>query len=203
MPGVLIETGFLSNMAEESYLMSEEGQVYLASAIYRAFRDYKNGVESPASQLLSSAEKIKDQPPPPKTPAEKMTGRQDKPVDPVPVEKTVTKPPDPVTPGKPETKQSASPAGSSDSICFRVQFYTSPKKIPLNSQLFKGIQDAREYYHGGLYKYTTGNETTHEKASALCKAIRSKGFSDAFVVAFQNEIRITIDKAKQFISSGP
>ena len=109
MPGVLIETGFLSNMAEESYLMSEEGQVYLASAIYRAFRDYKNGVESPASQLLSSAEKIKDQPPPPKTPAEKTTGRQDKPVDPVPVEKTVTKPPDPVTPGKPVTKQSASP----------------------------------------------------------------------------------------------
>lgn len=45
MPGVLIETGFLSNPAEEEFLMSEQGQSYLASAIYRAFRDYKEGVE--------------------------------------------------------------------------------------------------------------------------------------------------------------
>lgn len=45
MPGVLIETGFISNQAEEEFLMSEQGQSYLASAIYRAFRDYKEGVE--------------------------------------------------------------------------------------------------------------------------------------------------------------
>lgn len=204
MPGVLIETGFLSNLAEESYLMSEEGQVYLASAIYRAFRDYKNGVENPASEILTSADKVKDQSPLPKTPVEKTAGRPDKPAaDPAPVEKPVTKPPDPVTAEKSVAKQSESPAVHSDSIHFRVQFYTSPQKIPLNSQLFKGIQDAREYYHGGLYKYTTGNEATHEKASALCKAVRSKGFSDAFVVAFQNETRITIDKAKQSMNAGP
>ncbi len=41
MPSVLIETGFISNSKEEKYLLSEEGQMYLASAIYRAFRDYK------------------------------------------------------------------------------------------------------------------------------------------------------------------
>lgn len=45
MPGVLIETGFLSNPAEEEFLMSVQGQVYLASAIFRAFRAYKEGVE--------------------------------------------------------------------------------------------------------------------------------------------------------------
>ncbi|NQY68158.1 MAG: N-acetylmuramoyl-L-alanine amidase [Flavobacteriales bacterium] len=45
MPGVLIETGFLSNLAEQKYLMSTKGQDYIASAIFRAFRDYKAEVE--------------------------------------------------------------------------------------------------------------------------------------------------------------
>jgi N-acetylmuramoyl-L-alanine amidase len=45
MPSVLVETGFLSNKEEEAYLNSEKGQVYLASAIYRAFREYRDIVE--------------------------------------------------------------------------------------------------------------------------------------------------------------
>jgi N-acetylmuramoyl-L-alanine amidase len=40
MPSVLIETGFISNPSEEKYLNSEQGQDYIASAIYRACREY-------------------------------------------------------------------------------------------------------------------------------------------------------------------
>ncbi len=46
MPSILIEAGYLSNPGEEQYLASEQGQDYLASAIFRAFRDYKNAIES-------------------------------------------------------------------------------------------------------------------------------------------------------------
>jgi N-acetylmuramoyl-L-alanine amidase len=46
MPCVLVETGFLSNSIEENYLNSEKGQVYTASAMYRAVKDYKLTVES-------------------------------------------------------------------------------------------------------------------------------------------------------------
>lgn len=46
MPSVLIEVGFLSNPKEERFLNDDLGQVYLASAIFRAFRDYKNELES-------------------------------------------------------------------------------------------------------------------------------------------------------------
>ena len=46
MPSVLIETGFLSNSEEERYLMSDLGQTYIASGIFRAFRDYKQEIES-------------------------------------------------------------------------------------------------------------------------------------------------------------
>ncbi len=41
MPGVLIETGFLTNSEEENYLLSDSGQEQIAEAIYRAFVDYK------------------------------------------------------------------------------------------------------------------------------------------------------------------
>ena len=46
MPSVLVELGFLSNAEEEKYLISETGQDYLASAIYRAFRDYKHTIDN-------------------------------------------------------------------------------------------------------------------------------------------------------------
>jgi len=45
MPSILIECGFLTNPTEEDYLHSEIGQDYIASAIFRAFRSYKNSVE--------------------------------------------------------------------------------------------------------------------------------------------------------------
>jgi N-acetylmuramoyl-L-alanine amidase len=46
MPSVLIETGFLSNGPEEKFLASDDGQELIASGIYRAFKEYKNEVES-------------------------------------------------------------------------------------------------------------------------------------------------------------
>lgn len=45
MPSVLIETGYLSNSTERKFLTSKQGQVYIASAIFRAFRDFKKELE--------------------------------------------------------------------------------------------------------------------------------------------------------------
>lgn len=55
MPSVLVETGFITNLAEEKYLNSKEGQDYLASAIYRACRDYLNEIDS--KSVISVAQK--------------------------------------------------------------------------------------------------------------------------------------------------
>jgi N-acetylmuramoyl-L-alanine amidase len=46
MPSVLIETGFITNPTDEKYLNSEAGQNYLALAIYKACRQYIEGIDS-------------------------------------------------------------------------------------------------------------------------------------------------------------
>ena len=45
MPSVLVELGYLSNYTEEKYLLSEKGQSYMASAIYRAVKSYIHDYE--------------------------------------------------------------------------------------------------------------------------------------------------------------
>jgi N-acetylmuramoyl-L-alanine amidase len=46
MPSVLTETGFITNAAEEKFLKSEQGQDYIASAIFRACRAYIAEIDS-------------------------------------------------------------------------------------------------------------------------------------------------------------
>lgn len=45
MPSVLIESGFLTNPAEERYLNEKANQSYMAAGIFRAFREYKRELE--------------------------------------------------------------------------------------------------------------------------------------------------------------
>lgn len=45
MPSILIETGFLTNLKDETYLNNKTNQVYMASGIYRAIKEYKLELE--------------------------------------------------------------------------------------------------------------------------------------------------------------
>lgn len=46
MPAVLVETGYLTNSSERSYLTSADGQKNIASGIFSAFVDYKASMEA-------------------------------------------------------------------------------------------------------------------------------------------------------------
>ncbi len=56
MPSVLVEAGFLTNSQEERFLLSGEGQDYVASAIFRAFRDYKASIDQKSDFSTSERE---------------------------------------------------------------------------------------------------------------------------------------------------
>lgn len=66
MPGILVEAGFLSNLEEEKFLLSENGQIYIASAIYRAFKEYKinfeeKNVMNPEHPIKEITEAVKEE----------------------------------------------------------------------------------------------------------------------------------------------
>ncbi len=58
MPSILVETGFISHQKEEDFLITEKGQDYLASAIYRAIKKYILELEAD-ELLMNQAETLK------------------------------------------------------------------------------------------------------------------------------------------------
>lgn len=63
MPSILVEAGFVSNPQEEKYLKSKKGQEYIASAIFRAFRDYKKKIENKSTLIVNNLPKEQITPP--------------------------------------------------------------------------------------------------------------------------------------------
>jgi N-acetylmuramoyl-L-alanine amidase len=185
MPGVLVETGFISNPEEEAFMASESGQAIIASAIFRAIREYKNEVEG----IKSGKEDSIIQP--------RVEEKKPQVTDASSVKiHAVTDTGQATNPGNNATLEK-----SSSGVCFRVQFASSATRKPLNSSDFKGMNEVREYFHDGLYKYTSGNETNRQDASRLLQSVRNSGFKDAFIVAFLNEQRISLTEADEIIKN--
>jgi len=57
MPSILTEVGFLTNPEEEKFLGSEKGQKYMASALFRAVRSYKDEAEGVTKKYDDELEK--------------------------------------------------------------------------------------------------------------------------------------------------
>ena len=58
MPSVLIETGFLTNTKEESFIGKEPGQDKMARAMFDAFVKYKNKIEGTDSDVSDTKEEL-------------------------------------------------------------------------------------------------------------------------------------------------
>jgi len=180
MPSVLIETGFISNLNDEKILGSEDGQNKLAQAIYYAVKEYKQSVEKTGND---TQEQMAENPV--STPAEK--------IEEPPAEKKA----EPVNSGNNSTdltQDNVSPV-------FKVQFLISKTKLSTDAVQFKDLDNVGWYLHQGIYKYTVGNEKTPEDAQKLLGEVVAKGFKDAFVVAFVNGERITVDEALKLLKN--
>ncbi|MCQ2296953.1 MAG: N-acetylmuramoyl-L-alanine amidase [Bacteroidales bacterium] len=95
------------------------------------------------------------------------------------------------------TPQKETAAASSNGVVYKVQFLSSDKKLKEGSREFKGLKDYEYYIQNGAYRYTTGSFRNVRDASTYQKEIRALGFSDAFVVAFIGDRRITLQQAKE------
>ena len=83
----------------------------------------------------------------------------------------------------------------STGLIFRVQIATSDKQLPKNLNVFSGY-DIYEYQQDNLFKYCTGIFSNDlDGAKNLKLEVQKKGHKNAFVVAFLNGERISIEKA--------
>lgn len=169
MPSVLIETGFLTNLEEERFLKSGDGQDKMAFSILSAFQQYKSWIDG-----SNDARRLEPEPA-----AERKS--------------------------EPESPEKTSPDHDSrhSAVVYRVQIHSSPKKIPLNAPVFKGRTDIWAYEQNGTWKYTAGKLEKPEDAIKLQAELKKDGFNDAFVVAFRNNQRITLQEAQHTDNAHP
>ena len=182
MPSILIELGFISNAAEERFLASEQGQTYMASAIYRAFRDFKASYEGENNVTATVEPKVETQPVTPQVEPQPVEPKvESQPVEPkieTPVETSVVEPVK-----KPK-------------VSFKVQFATRSTLVPVTDKDFAKVPEVDVYFYNDAYRYTSGDFRTKDEAIERQAAVRKLGYSDAFVVAFIDGMRATIKEAE-------
>ncbi len=158
MPAILVELGYMSNVAEERFINTDEAQSTFANALYQGFKEYKRKWDK---RQLSNQDNTKpDQQKDNAKPAE-----QDKP-----------KPSDQSTNDTP--KQQAT-----GNVVWKIQFLTSSKLLNEGSPEFKGLSPVSYYKEGDLYKYTYGSAPTSRGLNAELKKVTAL-FPGAFPVKF-------------------
>jgi len=179
MPSILTEIGFVSNKSEEEVLISEQGTNKISNALFNAFKEYKENVESDIYSVDINPENKK--------------------TDHLPPIDTIKKTKDTIV-KKTEVVENKDNT-TTKKVSFRVQFTASSTNKPLNSPEFSKLKDVKVYQMNSLYRYTTGDFKTLEEAAEWQSQVQSKGFKDAFVVAFYNEERISPQEAIKLIKN--
>lgn len=193
MPAILIELGFLTNSAEEDFLQSSEGKVYMASSIFRAFKTYKeandaiygqSGEKTQKKEGKAVGEEMPDLTVKPEK-QEKVDKKESVKINEQELDKQVV---EKLTPKEENTVVPES------EILFKVQFLTSPQKIAKGSSKFKGLDEVEPVKGKGGYKYTTGKFGKYKEAKTRLEEVKKK-FPSAFIVAFKNNEPIAVQEA--------
>ena len=165
MPRVLVETGFISNTVEGELLNSEDGQNDIARAIADAIISYK--YEYFGDGAVETQEE---------KPSQKSIEN--------PVKSN----------GTPDTNKTIITKDTLGSI-YKIQLSASKKKMALVSKNFKGLKNVSMVYEGTIYKYLYGETNDYNEAKNQLKEVKSKGYNSAFLIAFKNGKKISIQEA--------
>ena len=176
MPRVLIEMGFVSNPVEGDLLNSEEGQDELADAIANAIISYRNEFFGDGVIPIKELK-----------PSKRMVPRI--------VKDTVTEVKEKATIDTKEKKKASPTKDSQPSLIYKVQIGVSPKEVALEAKNFKGLAPISKVDLKKSYIYMYGETNDYDAAQLLLKEAKAKGYSSAFLVAFNNGNKISIQEA--------
>jgi N-acetylmuramoyl-L-alanine amidase len=173
MPSVLVELGFLTNADEEDYLNSPEGREYMASAIFRAFRQYKEEIDQKSGEIVPDSSSGSPK------------------ADPVKDLK-------PVQTDKPDNGEGQIISeDTGNGLRYEVQIAASEKKLEKKPANFRGLTEVQEYLSGKMYRYTAGRSSDYGSARKNLERLIALGFKDSFIIAFNGDERIDLDKARR------
>lgn len=179
MPAVLVELGFLTNPGEEDFLQSNRGKELLASAIYRAIKEYKYKRES-RDALIQGVEgqtSIFDQ------------------TEEAPAATTTESTKSAAAVEEAPTSAVTAPAVPS-SLFFTVQLAVSRNDLACARENFKGLESVWKEEQYGLFKYYCGKISTYKEVEAL-KITVAEQYPDAYIVAFEKDRKIDLNEAKK------
>ncbi len=186
MPRILIEMGFISNPEDGADLDSDSGQDRLARAIADAIISYKKEYYGNGGEIDNDAIK-------PSQRVEPAVVSKEEPADPdsIPV-KAPVKAPVKTPQTKPETPVATIPESN---IVFKVQLAVSSNKLELTPANFNGLGALSVIQANNLYKYMYGQTGDYNEARRLMQEAKSKGYNEAFVIAFKDGKKISIQEA--------
>jgi N-acetylmuramoyl-L-alanine amidase len=195
MPSVLVETGFLTNKNEGSYLNSTKGQNEMGTAIANAILSYKDGVDANLIELEESV--VVENTPKKEETVEKI--KEEVIVPPVKEEKVAevvnTKPKEVIETKVESAKPKKTETVAIDNVIFKVQLMASSKVIPLDGNNFKGLNTLSKEPVKNLYRYMYGNTNSYLKAKLLKSNADAKGYTTSYIVAYKNGNRIPLQEA--------
>lgn len=169
MPSILIEMGFISYLPEGTYLNSDEGQEDMAKAIAKAILSYKK---------------------------EYFTGGDSDDTPVIVIDKKQPKAEKPEVVEKPSRNtESNTPAASAKGVVFKVQIAASGKTLELVPSNFNGLSNISKDDSTAVIKYYYGETSEYNNAKELQEQAKAKGYSSAFIVAFKDGKKITVQEA--------
>ncbi len=185
MPSILIELGFLTNPTEEDYLQSPAGKSSLSKGIFTSFEKYFEGMKKGHSvkEVAQEVEKMDEV-------VESKENEQ-----PQNTEQSLDNSKAQSDAQSEEIDGVMWRQGNDEGVWFRVQVHTSPQMLKDSAKDLRGLKRVEHYIYSGQYKYVVGRTQSFNEAKVGMKAMQAKGFTDAFIVAFENGVRIDLKEA--------
>lgn len=75
-------------------------------------------------------------------------------------------------------------------LIYKIQVKASQRRIEENDMIYGTFPDIKESAEDGMYKYLTGEFKSIDEAKKHREYVKMKGFNDAFIVKYENGIRI-------------
>ncbi|MBT8312837.1 MAG: N-acetylmuramoyl-L-alanine amidase [Maribacter sp.] len=225
MPSVLVETGFLTNKSEGSFLNSKAGQRQMGTAIAEAIINYKSAVQANIAEQPQETPEIemeqKEEKPKEKevlqmetveavenkaTPSDqKLEEAKTKVVEKEPEAKEVKKPESdtPIQKAEEEKKITkpivkTNKPDTRPKVIFKVQIMASEKDLDLKPQNFKGLSRISREPYKNLFRYMYGITNSYEEAKMLKANADVKGYTSSYIVAYREGVRIPMTEALKY-----